>query len=69
MSWNYRVTQQDDEFQIREVYYVDDNPEPKGWSDPIICGTSIVDLQQEIVRLNYAFESAVLVVDENGDFR
>lgn len=74
MSWNYRVTKRldaawgDEWYEIREVYYGDDE-QVQGWTqNPIpVCGESVDEVRECLERMLESLDKPVIEIGEDGE--
>lgn len=66
MSWNHRIIQQEEQYRIAEVYYVNDKP--KYWSEISMSAESLSDLKRYHSWTRKAFKLPVLKVGKTGKF-
>ena len=71
MNWNHRVVNcpsengGDDLYTFKEVYYTDDKPH--SYSEPFMCGDSIDEVQELLMRLHTALQKPVLHENDFGE--
>ena len=72
MNWNHRVVNcpsengGDDLYTFKEVYY-DDEDKPNAYSEPFMCGDSIDEVQELLMRLHTALQKPVLHENDFGE--
>jgi hypothetical protein len=65
MTWEYRVMQRGEEFQIFEVYYCDDGSVRGYSSEPVmLCGDSLEELKENCELFSKAVLKPVLIYVE-----
>jgi len=63
MKWNYRIIKKDDRYFLAEVFYK--NGKPHSWSEPIMNGEDVSDIQKTIELMNYDLRYKPLEVKGN----